>query len=140
MTSCANKVIVTCGTADLMNRPSTESKVLSLKTIGIADTTIAFISGLVSGKDSTDKKVTIDTLAATSIQFINLERSDSVTVFADISGKFQQHLTAGIYNIWVFNVGYNRLLLENVSFRTGELKELNVLLGKGFKTTTINMK
>lgn len=137
-TSCARKVLVTCGTADLMNRPSVESKVLSLKTVGIVDTTIAFVSGFVTGKDSTDKKITIDTLAFTSIQFVNLVSSDSVVVFADDKGKFQQHLIAGTYTILMCYVGYNRLSIENVSFGTGELKELNVILGRGFNTTKIN--
>jgi len=128
---CAKKVHVECGTPELINMPSIESKVLSLRTIGIADTTAALISGLVLSKDSADKKVIIDTLAFTLVSFINRETSDSVSAVAGKDGTFRKYLMAGSYDIQFGMIGYNRLRIENVSFGSGELKELDVLLGHG---------
>jgi hypothetical protein len=136
LTSCAKKVVIECGTPSLMSFPSIESKVLSLRSTGIADTTIAFIEGLILGKDSFEKVIKIDTLPYTMISFINRESTDSVSSAADADGKFQYYLIAGVYDIQFGMMGYNRLRIENVRFRTGEKKELNVLLGHGSKMTT----
>jgi len=133
MIGCAKKVSVECGTPAVIGNPSLECRVLSLRTIGISDTTLAFIDGLVLGKDSADKIVSIDTLRYTLISFINNETLDSVSFTADTSGRFQKHLVAGSYDIEFGMIGYNRLRIENIYFKSGESKELIVLLGHGFK-------
>jgi hypothetical protein len=130
LTDCARKPIYTCGTGALMNRPPIDSKIISLKTVGIGDTITAFVSGATFGKDSSDKKATIDTLMFTAIGFISKDRKDTVGVISDMQGKFEKHLSAGTYDIFVSHVGYNRLEIKNVRFGTGELKELKVLLGQ----------
>ena len=130
---CAKKPVYTCGTV-LTNKPSIESKVLSLKTVGIADTITAFVSGTIFGKDSIDKKVTIDTLSFATITLINKERQDTIKVVSDAQGKFQQHFQAGTYDILVKYVAYTGLMIKNVPFGRGELKEFNALLGQQGQT------
>jgi hypothetical protein len=130
LTDCSNKITYTCGTGALMNRPSIDSKIISLKTVGISDTITAFISGSTFSKDSSDKVTKIDTLMLTAIGFISHDRKDTVGVISDMQGKYEKHLTSGTYDIFVNYVGYNRLEIKNVKFRTGELKELNILLGQ----------
>ena len=133
--NCSRKTTVTCGTGDFMKKPSIESKVLLLQTVGIADSTIAFISGCVTGKDSSEKAASIDTLSFTAVTFINSTKQDTVKTIADLQGKFKSHLNQGTYSIVFQIVGYNRLIIDNVNFSSGEIKELNVLLGQGFSTT-----
>jgi hypothetical protein len=130
LTDCARKPVYTCGTGALMNRPSIQSKILSLKTVGIGDTIAAFISGTIFGKDSVDNKVTIDTLMFAAIAFISHERQDTVGAVSDMHGKFEKHLQAGTYDIIVKYVGYVGLMIKNVPFGQGELKEFDVLLGQ----------
>jgi len=130
LTDCSKKVIYTCGTGALMNRPTIDSKILSLKTVGIGDTITAFVSGVTFGKDSANKIATIDTLMFTAIGFISHDRRDTVGVISDMQGIFEKHLSAGTYDIFVSYVGYNRLEIKNVRFGTGELKEINILLGQ----------
>ncbi|MFN0188647.1 MAG: hypothetical protein ACKVQV_08095 [Bacteroidia bacterium] len=132
--NCSRKTTVTCGTGEFMKKPSIESKVLLLQTVGIADTTIAFISGCVTGKDSSEKVTSIDTLSFAAVSFIN-SKQDTVKTTADLQGKFKSHLERGTYSIVFQIVGYNRLIIDKVNFGSGEIKELNVLLGQGFSTT-----
>lgn len=132
LSGCAKKVYMECGTAALMSQPGLESKVLSLHTIGTADTTVAFISGFVLGKDSAEKFFRIDTLPYACVLFINRETSDSSGLYTSLEGRFQHHLTAGTYDILFSNVGYNKLKVEKVKFAPGELKEMNILLGHGY--------
>ena len=130
LTECSRKQDYTCGIGALMNKPTIQSKILSLKTVGISDTITAFVSGKILGKDSMDKKVTIDTLIYSAITFINHEINDTIGTFTDINGKYQKHLQAGTYDIIIKYVGYVWLTIKNVSFGQGELKEIDVLLGQ----------
>ncbi len=139
MTNCARKPIYNCGTGALMNIPSIESKILSLKTIGIGDTISTYISGTIFGKDSANNKVTIDTLMFANIGFISHERQDTVGTVSDIYGKFEKHIQAGTYDIFVKYVGYVGLVIKNVPFEQGELKEFNVLLGQQGQTIVENV-
>jgi hypothetical protein len=129
-TGCARKSIITCGTAALMSRPSIESKILSLKTVGTGNTSTAYISGTVLGKDSADNKARIDTLMYAPVYFISHERQDTATAFSDMQGTFEKHLPAGTYDIVVKYVAYTALKIKNVPVAPGELKELDVLLGQ----------
>lgn len=131
---CAKKPVYICGTGALMSRPSIESKVLSLRPVGIADTITAFVSGTIFGKDSIDKKVTICTLSFATITLINKDRQDSIKVVSDEQGKFQKHFQAGTYDILVKYVAYTGLMIKNVPFGRGELKEFNALLGQQGQT------
>lgn len=129
-TNCARKPMVTCGTGDLMNRPSIDSEILSLKTIGFGDTVTAFIRGTISSKDSTDGKILIDELSFATIGFKSEGRKGIVGVSSDEHGKYEFHIAAGTYDISINSVGYNGLEIKNVTVEAGEIKELNVLLGQ----------
>ncbi len=130
LTDCSRKPVYTCGNGVLMSRPSIASKILSLRTVGIGDTITAYISGTLLGKDSADKMVTIDTLMFAAIGFISHERKDTVGTVSDVHGKFEKHLQAGTYDIFVKYIGHVGLMVKNVPFGKGELKELDVLLGQ----------
>jgi hypothetical protein len=107
-----------------------ESKVLSCKTIGFLDTSLARISGTIFSKDSVAKIVSIDTLRFASVGIISHERKDTVGTSSDLNGEFNKTLKAGTYDIIILYPGYTGLKIENVTFRLGELKELKVILGQ----------
>jgi hypothetical protein len=130
LTNCARKTAYIGGLGSKKYTPSIESKILSFKTVGIADTVTAYISGNIFGKDSTEKQVSIDTLIYATVGFISLERKDTVGTHTDLHGRFQKHLRAGTYDVYVKYSGYVGLMIKDVPFGSGELKELNVLLGQ----------
>jgi hypothetical protein len=138
LTYCAKKPVYTCGKSALINRLFIDSKILSLKSVGIDDTITAFISGSILSKDSTDNVVTIDTLMFSVIEFISYDRKDTIGIVSDIKGKFEKRLIAGTYDISIRHLGYNSLKIKNVKFHTGELKELNVILGQGNSKNIMN--
>jgi hypothetical protein len=128
---CKRESIYTCGNSPSSNITSIPSKILSLQTIGFADTTLAVIYGKTFGKDSIDSRVIVDTLFNTRIEFIDLEKRDTIIVSSDVQGKYQKYLRPSTYDIIISYVGFNVLRIENVSFKLSEIKELDVLLGQG---------
>jgi hypothetical protein len=126
---CKREPIYTCGKSSSSNITSIPSKILSLQTIGFADTTLAVIYGKTFGKDSIDSRVIIDTLFFTRIEFIDLEKRDTVIAVSDIQGKYQKYLRPSNYDIIISYVGFELLKIENVAFKRSEIKELDVLLG-----------
>ena len=73
----------------------------------------------------------IDTLIATGIEFIDLEKRDTTIVSSDVQGKYQKYLRPSTYDIIISYVGFNVLRIENVTLKLSEIKELDVLLGQG---------
>ncbi len=126
---CKREPIYANGKSSSSNITSIPSKILSLQTIGFADTTLAVIYGKTFGKDSIDSRVTIDTLFCTSIEFIDLEKRDTIIAVSDIHGKYQKYLRPSNYDIIFSYVGFGLLKIENVAFKRSEIKELDVLLG-----------
>jgi len=126
---CKRESIYTCGNSPSSNITSIPSKILSLQTIGFADTTLAVIYGKTFGKDSIDSRVIVDTLFNTRIEFIDLEKRDTIIALSDIQGKYQKYLRPGNYDIIISYVGFKLLKIENVPFKRSEIKELDVLLG-----------
>jgi hypothetical protein len=127
---CARKSIYICGLGASNLAPSIESKIITFKTVGIADTTNAFISGSTFSKDSIDKKMANGTLTSTAINFINLGNHDTTQTTSNQNGKFEKYLPAGNYDIIIRYVGYTTLIIKNVQLNSGELKTLDILLGK----------
>ncbi len=136
LTNCAKPIFI-CGFGFDSNYPSINSEVLTLKTIGINDTTTALISGHISGKFYSDKSIATDTLIFAAIGFISQLRKDTVGVSSGMTGEFRIDLNAGIYDIFISYTGFNTLEISQVHFNPGEIKELDVLLGQGYATTKV---
>jgi Carboxypeptidase regulatory-like domain len=130
LSSCARKSNYICGLGSSALAPSIESKIITFKTVGIADTTKVFISGSTLSKDSIDNKIASGTLTSTAINFINLENHDTTQTTSNQNGKFEKYLKAGYYDIIIRYVGYTTLIIKNVQLNSGELKTLDILLGK----------
>ena len=106
-----------------VSKPSVRSQIIKNETIGIADTTIAFLSGVVSSKDPTDSIVSgifglTDSLyrAKYDAQFTNQTRY-SITA------------PAGKYRVKVTHIGYTTLDTTLI-LCIGEMREFDVAMGK----------
>jgi hypothetical protein len=128
--NCSRKPVYACGLTYLASRPKIDSKVLRLERVAIADTTIAFISGTVYGKDSSDVHVTTDTLMAANVYVVDQLTGKIYGKPTDHSGKYQFHLPASTYDLKVQYIAYNTLVIRNVKFGTGDIVEFDALLGQ----------
>ena len=130
LSSCSRKPVYTCGLAYLVSRPKIDSKVLRLERVAVADTTIAFISGTIYGKDSSDNHVTTDTLIAANVYVVDQMTGKIYGKPTDLSGKYKFHLPASTYDLKVQYIAYNSLIIRNVKFGTGDIMEFEALLGQ----------
>ncbi len=128
--NCARKPVYTCGLDYLANRPIIDSRIIELKRTGIADTTIAYISGRILGKDSTDAEVSIDTLAYANVYIVNKTTGQTIGKVTDLNGKFEFSLPSASYDLKVKYIAYNTLIVRNVFLGTGDIFEFNALLGQ----------
>ena len=127
---CARKPVYTCGFGYLSNKPKIHSKVIKLKRTGIADTTVAFISGQIFGKDSIDKGITIDTLEYANVYVVDNVTGKVIGKATDLNGKFDFTVPSATYDLNVQYAAYNTLIIRNVFFGTGDVLELNAVLGQ----------
>jgi len=130
LSNCSRKHVHTCGLANLENKPSIDSRVVELKRTGIADTTIAFISGTVLGKDSSQQDVTIDTLAYSNVVLVDNKNGNMIGTSTDANGHFQFNIPPATYDLKVQFITYNTLIVRDVFFGTGEIYELKAELGQ----------
>ena len=137
LTNCA-KPIFNCGFGIDKNYVSINSEVLTLKTIGIRDTTTSLVRGTVLGKFYSNKSIAIDTVIFAAVGFINQLRKDTIGVTSDLTGNFRLIIDAGIYDIFISYTGFNTLEISNVNCKSGEIIELDVLLGQGYTFTKVS--
>jgi hypothetical protein len=130
LTNCSQKQIYTCGLAYLDSRPGIDSKVLYLERVGIADTTIAIISGEISGKDSSEFGVTTDILIGSSVYLTDKLTGEIYYQTTDLEGKYQIHVPASTYNFKVQYISYNTLIVRDVIFGTGDIVQFYAMLGQ----------
>lgn len=128
--ACAHKPVYTCGNSYLANRPKIESKVLKLERIGIADTTVAFISAKILGKDSTSAGTTIDTLIYAKVYLVDKVRAKTIAKATDLNGEFDFTVPSGLYDLQVQHIAYNTLIIRDMHLGTGDLVELKAVLGQ----------
>jgi hypothetical protein len=130
LSNCSRKPVYTCGLAYLASRTNIDSKILRLERVAIADTTIAFISGAIYGKDSSDTHVTKDTIIAANVYAINQTTGKIYGKPTDLNGNYQFQLPASTYHLKVQFIAYNTLIVRNVKFGTGDIVEFDALLGQ----------
>ena len=105
-----------------------ESSIRDFKTIGIADTTLSFISGTIGHCYIFKSKVVLDTVQANRIELKSIETHHVYRCFSDKKGIYHLYFPAGYYNITVTYLGFNTIVLENVNVISGEIKRLDVQL------------
>lgn len=129
--SCKTKR--TCG--GFINPVNIKSKVTSLKLIGIADTTIAYISGSVSGK--CEKRDQETAVPGSAIVLTNKRTQKETATVSNDDGNYKLQLSAGDYDIAINGVSFNDIIILDVKIGTGYMIKLDVMLGnKGKNGTT----
>ena len=95
-------------------------QVVKNHTIGIGDTTIAFISGHVLEKKE-------------PVPFVNISFTNSsgqkVGAISDSDGYYKIHLKKDVYEISYQYVGYKEFIIEKVKLGSGQMQEIIVDLG-----------
>ncbi len=110
------------------------SKIVSNEIIGIADTTVAFISGQV-----------IDLKTKETLRFVNVILIDTKTkkVYGqstDSLGQFSIMIPASNYDFKVNYIGYTPPIKSSVKLGTGEMREINIELGQSGDFVTYEIK
>ncbi len=132
LVSCkSKKTEYVCGNTFLTNMESVDGKVSKFKTVGFADTTVAFVRGQVLGMSSYGDSISVDTLPLALIRFQSIDDSLYKDICADIDGNFKIDLDAGVYNVTIKYFGFKVLKINNLGLGSGEVKELGVILGQG---------
>jgi hypothetical protein len=109
------------------------SYIVKNEMIGIADTTTAFLKGLIIDKDSKEL-----------LGFANVSLTDTTTnkiygQSTDSLGQFSITLPADNYILRINYVGYQSIKQE-IELGTGEIREMNVELGQGDAFVTYEIK
>ena len=111
-----------------------QGQVISNKTIGIADTTIAWVQGKIVGPDGN--------LPYASVSFFNKSRNQNFGVLSDANGEYKRSLLRGKYEVTFQSMGYRNFIIKDFALRTGQMQEIQVKLGEGggFKTVAIKSR
>ncbi|WP_179016888.1 carboxypeptidase-like regulatory domain-containing protein [Winogradskyella forsetii] len=133
--SCAKKNYVVCGLGSDMNLITLESKIIELKRIGIADTTLASISGKIYAKSINKNDTLTDNFAFTNIWVRDLKTDSLIGTTSDSKGEFQFTIPASEYDLQVQFIGFNNLKVKNVKVGTGDIISFSAILGQGNGTT-----
>jgi hypothetical protein len=128
--NCSRKPISICGLRYIDSRSNIDSKVLRLECIAVADTTIASVSGIIFGKDSSEYVVTIDTLISAIVILVDKETKKVYNTSTGNDGKYHLFVPASTYDLRVYYISYNTLIVRNISLGTGEIVECNAVLGQ----------
>ena len=135
--SCRTKQ--TCG--GFLNPIHIKSTVTELKLTGIADTTIAYISGITSGKYK--KRYKAEIMPSCIIKLVNKQSQAIFSTIAGDGGIYKLALSAGTYDIEVSGMSCNDIVIRDVKIGTGYMMKLDVILGnagENEKTSIYQMK
>ena len=136
--SCAKKTYL-CGlTAD--TALPIESKILKFEQQGVADTTVAFIRGNISGIHIHGNESLLEKLTLANFSATDKITDKTIGNVSDVNGNFSLILPATIYRFEIQFVGFNTLIFDNVKIGTGEIYEFNSLLGQGDSQTKYELK
>lgn len=125
--SCKTKQNYSFAPCALINSPNIKSTVTKLKLTGIADTTIAYISGFISGKEK--KKHKAVALPGSSIELVDKQSQVKFQTVSNEDGSYKLQLSAGTYDIEVSGMDFNNIIIRDVKIGTGYMIKLDVILG-----------
>lgn len=136
LTTCATKKGVDfCGTGLPSQKDWVGSRITDLRTSGVIDTTLAFLRGCVTGTSIRPDTTIMDTLSFAGVSYkpkVDIAGNGTMT---DTVGRYALTLIAGTYDVAIDYPGFNTILIRNLALESGEIKELNVMLGQGYGTT-----
>jgi hypothetical protein len=101
------------------------AKMLENKTLGIADTTLAYITGQII--DNEHRGVYYADIIIT-----NVTNKDSSSFQTDSLGYFKFYIRAGDYSLQFRDNVYGGLIINSLKLRSGQIQEIKVSLGSRF--------
>ena len=129
--SCAKKNYATCGLTSEIKNENFDSKLIQLKRVGIADTTIASISGKIYFTHLNKHDTLIDNFACASIWVKDLKTDSLIGTISNSKGEFQFTIPASEYDLHAQFIGYNKIKIKNIKVGTGDIVKFSAKLGKG---------
>ena len=129
--SCATKNYVVCGIGSSMNLSNIDSEIIKLKRIGIADTTIASISGKIYAKSITKNDTLTENFRNINVWFKDIKTDSIIGKTTNSNGEFQFTIPASEYNLEVQFIGYNYLKVKDVKIGSGDIIYFSAIIGQG---------
>lgn len=139
---CRTKIV--CGFPGTFEGEGLKSELLRFESVGIMDTVLALITTKVTCVREIEKKTKEKNGIGVTI-LVKKSGRDEVLIggITDVDGKYKTFLDTGVYDIEFHYVGCNPLILRNVEFISGEIKDSDVRLGiqgKEIKKYEIDLK
>jgi hypothetical protein len=106
----------------IYHKENEHSQILENKLIGIADTTIAFVSGTIVDYKN-------EPIGFSIIYFESVLDSTKYGGLCDSLGKYSIKIPSGKYLLKSKSVSYLDLVVNDFSISTGEIRKLDILLG-----------
>ena len=113
-----------------MSREPIVSEIVQITQLGIADTTIAYVTGTVVGKYKTDSSEYLDTLIGAPVSFYDSESDLMIGEMTDRNGSYSFRLPPSSYDVHVSYIAHNELVIKDLKLASGEIIDLNLLLGQ----------
>ena len=135
---CHRKPLGVCGITETYEGAGAPSRLLRYKTRGFMDTICALAIIQVNYQSQADAGSNAAPGVGVTLQF-RKPGSDSLVLggVCDRAGHFQTYLNPGKYDILFSYYGCNGLFLKNMSLKSGEIKEMEVLLGRQGKESSL---
>jgi len=130
LSGCAPKPITTCGVMYLANRPSIDSRVISLESTEQTDTSAAIISGVILGETINENQHHMDTLEFAAVYLVDKKSGATFGAVADIQGYFKLYVPESSYDLTVQYITYNYLIIKDIQPKSGKVIQMDVVLGQ----------
>jgi hypothetical protein len=141
---CTPKYTPVCVTGQQYTDEGMKSELISIKTIGIMDTTLSFLNTKVAYCNTINGKFNKEIGIGMTVR-ISKTGSKKLEIggITNSQGNYNTFLEKGNYDIEFLWTGSNPLLLRNFEIQSGEIKLVEVMLGnqgKVVKKYEINLK
>jgi hypothetical protein len=134
LNSCANKTHKN-GLHSDVNSVSIDSEIIDFIRIGIADTTLASISGKIYAKSINKNDTLTDNLAFANIWVKDIKTDSLIGTTSNSKGEFQFTIPVSEYDLEVQFIGFNNLKVKNVKIGTGDIINFSGIIGQGNSVT-----
>ena len=104
-----------------------KGKLISNKKIGVADTTLAFVTGQIFTGEIIDNQK--QTIPFAYVIFTNSMNGNKSSIQANYDGIYKAYLSSGKYGVEYKYVGSPTFNLHNLILKEGQLQKINVCLG-----------
>ena len=120
--------------------PDTNSNVLMIKRIGVVDSTYGIMYGTILGRDTVGTQPCLDTLSLVRVSAQDTETGKNYWGDTDDLGHYEFWLPSARYNIEVQHFSYNKLVLKDAYFGSGEVITFSAIVGQGTDSTIFQVQ